>query len=64
MIGEEKLTEEEYKLAEEVIKPIYRKAIQNNNSFAKYGVDCYLAGLKAQIKEITGIDAKAEIAKE
>lgn len=44
---EEGLTEEEYKLAEEVIKPIYHKAIQNDDSFAKYGVNCYLAGLKA-----------------
>jgi len=44
---DEEMAEEEYKLAEEVIKPIYRNAIQNDESFAKYGVNCYLAGLKA-----------------
>jgi hypothetical protein len=47
MTNEEKFSEEEYKLAEEVIKPIYRNAIQNDFSFAKYGVECYQAGLKA-----------------
>lgn len=44
---ETKLSEEDYKLAEEVIKPIYHNAIKNDFSFAKYGVECYLAGLKA-----------------
>lgn len=44
MTDEEKLSEEEYKLLEEVIKPIYYNAIQNDDSFAKYGVECYLAG--------------------
>ena len=42
--AEEKLSEEDYKLAEEVIKPIYYNAIKNDYSFAKYGVECYLAG--------------------
>ena len=46
-MAEEKLSEEEYKLSEEVIKPIYYKAMKNDYSFAKYGVECYLAGLKA-----------------
>lgn len=46
-MAKKELTEEEYKLSEEVIKPIYYKAIQNDNSYAKYGVECYLAGLKA-----------------
>lgn len=39
-----KLSEEDYKLAEETIKPIYRNAIKNDYSFAKYGVECYLTG--------------------
>jgi len=42
--AEEKSSEEEYKLAEEVIKPIYHNAIKNDYSFAKYGVECYLTG--------------------
>ena len=46
-MAEEKLSEEEYKLSEEVIKPIYYNAIKNDYSFAKYGVECFLAGLKA-----------------
>lgn len=47
MTDKEELSEEEYKLAEEVIKPIYYKATKNDYSFAKYGVECFLAGLKA-----------------
>ena len=41
------LSEEDYKLSEEVIKPIYHNAVKNDFSFAKYGVECYHAGLKA-----------------
>ena len=41
---DEELSEEDYKLAEEVIKPIYHNAIKNDYSFAKYGVECYLEG--------------------
>ena len=45
--AKEKLSKEDYKLSEEVIKPIYHNAIKNDYSFAKYGVECFLAGLKA-----------------
>lgn len=42
--AEEKLSKEDFKLAEEVIKPIYHNADKNNYSFARYGVECYTAG--------------------
>lgn len=56
--AEEKLSEEEYKLAEEVIKPIYHNAIKNDYSFAKYGVECYLAGYNKANEWQTGIPQK------
>ena len=40
----EKISEEDYKLAEEVIKPIYYNSVKKDYSFARYGVDCYRAG--------------------
>lgn len=41
------MTDEEYKLAEEIILPIFRKVIRNDDFLAKYGINCYYAGLKA-----------------